>query len=187
MDELCLQDRIHWGMNRAARSIGMPTDAYRPSGPLKPLQPANRFLRLHAAFCNVRGGFERPIEYDHPLWSGIFDAAYTRVGDYLVQPNGTWFVAAQQPLLPVLSCTGKSDHIVLAGGRADSQRREYIWRRHCGDQHASPDKLARQRSDCLASRKFCGRFARGRPCDLLDRPSACPSGRRPTPGRPDDR
>jgi hypothetical protein len=110
MDELRLQDRIRWGLNVAARSIGLPTDAYRPSGPSEPLRPSNRFLRLHAAFCGVRGGFDRPIEYDRPLWSGIFDAAYTRVGDYLVQPKGTWFVAAQQPLLPVL-CV-RADRIV---------------------------------------------------------------------------
>ena len=102
MDEPRLQDRIRWGLNVAARSIGAVTDAYRPSGPFEPLRPTNRFLRLHAAFCGVRGGFERAIEYDHPLWSGIFDAAYTRVGDYLVQAKGTWFVAAQQSLLPVL-------------------------------------------------------------------------------------
>jgi hypothetical protein len=36
------------------------------------------------------------------LWYGIFDAAYTLPGDYLVQNNGTWFIAAQQKLLPVL-------------------------------------------------------------------------------------
>ena len=110
MDQLCLQDRIHWGLNVAAQAIGVPTDAYRPAGPSEPLCPVNRFLRLHAVFCGVRGGFERANEYEHPLWSGIFDAAYTRVGDYLVQSTGTWFVAAQQPLLPVL-CV-RADRVV---------------------------------------------------------------------------
>jgi hypothetical protein len=77
---------------------------------LEPLRPANRFLRLRAAFSNMHGGFERPNTYDHSLWNGIFDSAYTRVGDYLVQHSGTWFIAAQQPLMPVL-CV-RADRIV---------------------------------------------------------------------------
>ncbi len=36
------------------------------------------------------------------MWYGIFDAAYTRPGDYLVQAATVWFIAAQQRLLPVL-------------------------------------------------------------------------------------
>ena len=102
MDESRLQDRISWGLNVASRSIGTPTDAYRPSDVSEPLRATNRFLRLRAAFSNVHGGFERPNTYDHPLWTGIFDSAYTRVGDYLVQQSGTWFIAAQQALMPVL-------------------------------------------------------------------------------------
>ena len=110
MDESCLQDRISWGLNVAARSIGTPTDAYRPSDASEPLRPTNRFLRLRAAFRNVHGGFERPNTYDHPLWTGIFYSSYTRVGDYLVQQSGTWFIAAQQTLMPVL-CV-RADRIV---------------------------------------------------------------------------
>jgi hypothetical protein len=36
------------------------------------------------------------------MWYGVFDAAYTRAGDYLVQEAAIWFVASQQRLLPVL-------------------------------------------------------------------------------------
>ena len=110
MDQPRLEDRISWGRNVAARFIGAPTDAYRPSGVSEPLNPANRFLRLYAAFSDVRGGFERANTYDQPLWNGIFDAAYTHVGDYLVQQSGTLFIAAQQPLMPVL-CV-RADRIV---------------------------------------------------------------------------
>jgi hypothetical protein len=110
MDESRLQDRISWGLNVAARSVGVPTDAYRPSDTSEPLRPANRFLRLRAAFSNVHGAFERPNTYDHPLWNGVFDAAYTHVGDYLVQRCGTWFIAAQQSLMPVL-CV-RADRVV---------------------------------------------------------------------------
>src|SRR6185437_5188738 len=40
--------------------------------------------------------------YGHGLYFGLFDASQTQAGDYLVGPTGTWFIAAQQPLLPVL-------------------------------------------------------------------------------------
>ena len=78
------------------------TDAYRPRGTSEPLSRANRFLRLPAAFTGPDGKFAKPNGYGDALWFGVFDAAYTRPGDYLVQDSGTWFVAAQQPLLPVL-------------------------------------------------------------------------------------
>ncbi|MBS0558435.1 MAG: hypothetical protein JSR21_00090 [Proteobacteria bacterium] len=97
-----VQDRIHWGLNVAARAVGAMTDAYRPSTADFPVSSVNRFLRLNAAFVPMDGRLSRPNAYGAALWQGLFDAAYTRVGDYLVQEAGTWFVAAQQSLLPVL-------------------------------------------------------------------------------------
>ncbi|MBN9560257.1 MAG: hypothetical protein J0H14_05940 [Alphaproteobacteria bacterium] len=102
MDAAILQDRISRGLGTAARRIGASTDAYRPRGTSDPLARANRFLRLPAAFSGPDGKFARPNGYGDALWFGVFDAAYTRPGDYLVQGGSIWFVAAQQPLLPVL-------------------------------------------------------------------------------------
>ena len=102
MDPAHLQDRIHWALNTAARAIGIQTDAYRPSGVSEPLDPVNRFLRLRAAFTSADGRFARQNAYGDALWHGVFDAAYTRPGDYLVQDRAIWFIAAQQRLLPVL-------------------------------------------------------------------------------------
>jgi hypothetical protein len=102
MDATTLQDRIYRGLNSAARAIGADTDAYRPSGVADPLAPTNRFLRLRAAFTAPDGRFAHPNAYGETLWYGIFDAAYTRPGDYLVQGQVAWFIAAQQRLLPVL-------------------------------------------------------------------------------------
>jgi hypothetical protein len=102
MDPARLQDRIHWGQNIAARATGIDTDAYRPSGNNDPLAPANRFLRMRATFALEDGQFNRANAYGAALWQGIFDAAYTRVGDYLVQGKAVWFIAAQQHLLPTL-------------------------------------------------------------------------------------
>lgn len=102
MDVIHLEDRVRWGMNVAARAVGMRADAYRPRGESEPLAPRNRYLRLHTAFTANRGGFAHAVEYGEALWHGIFDAAYTRPGDYLVREDGTWFIAAQQSLMPVL-------------------------------------------------------------------------------------
>jgi hypothetical protein len=97
-----IQDRISWGLNVAARSIGAQTDAYRPRGADTPLAPAHRFLRLHAAFGPADGGFSHTNTHGTPLWRGYFDAEYTQPGDYLVQQGRIFFVAAQPDLLPVL-------------------------------------------------------------------------------------
>ena len=82
--------------------LGPSTDAYRPSSTDDPLTPANRYLRLPAAFSAPDGRFQRPEPYGAALWDGVFDSAYTQPGDYLVQGSWTWFIAAQQPLLPAL-------------------------------------------------------------------------------------
>ncbi len=102
MDVSRLQDRLYWGLNRAANVLGHPTDAYRPTGMLNPVDRSNRFLRLPAAFSRADGNFSQPVGYGVAIWRGHFDASYTIVGDYLVQATNTWFIAAQQSLLPVL-------------------------------------------------------------------------------------
>jgi hypothetical protein len=105
-----IQDRIRWGLNVAARKVGASTDAFRPSCGTAPLSPHNRFLRLHAAFSGPDDRFLKPSSYGSAIWHGVFDAAYTQVGDYLVQDRNIWFIAAQQNLLPVL-CV-KAERIV---------------------------------------------------------------------------
>src|SRR5579875_583148 len=102
MDPNLLQDAISRGMGVAARALGQSCDAYRPSGPGNPLGIANRYLRLPASFNAQDPSYARPNGYGRALWFGVFDAAYTQPGDYLVGPMGTYFIAAQQALLPVL-------------------------------------------------------------------------------------
>jgi hypothetical protein len=102
MDVFHLQDRLYWGLNRAANILGRLTDAYRVHGVSEPLARSNRYLQMKAAFSRADGNFDQPLGYGVALWRGFFDASYTRVGDYLVQGDDVWFVAAQQSLLPVL-------------------------------------------------------------------------------------
>lgn len=96
------QDLISRGLGSAARAIGLTTDALRPKGARRPLDPANRFLRLPTAFADIDGRFSRPVGYGSALHYGIFDTAYTLAGDYLVRADSVWFVAGQPNLLPAL-------------------------------------------------------------------------------------
>ena len=102
MDPHIIEDHQHYALGRAARHIGDAADAYRPVSPLEPLSVANRFLRLQAAFLPASGGVRRNADYDDAGWHGIFDASYTRPGDYLTTSNRTFFIAAQQQFLPIL-------------------------------------------------------------------------------------
>jgi hypothetical protein len=97
-----IQDRVSRGLGTAARHIGADYSAYRPASPHSPLHPTNRYLRLPASFTTENLTYRQPIGYGHATWSGIFDNAYTQPGDYLTGPAGTFFIAAQQSLLPTL-------------------------------------------------------------------------------------
>lgn len=103
-------DRVRRGLGVAARAMGLTTDVYRPSDNTAPLVAANRRVRLHAAFTGPDIRFEKPPQYEDALWYGLFDMAYTKPGDYLVQDGGTWFVASQPPLMPAL-CV-KADRVL---------------------------------------------------------------------------
>jgi hypothetical protein len=97
-----LQDRLYLGLGLSARHVGQSADAYRPTGPFNPLDKQNRFLRLPATFVSAKGNNGRTNAYGDPLWHGIFDASYTRAGDYLILGTENFFIASQEPLLPVL-------------------------------------------------------------------------------------
>ena len=102
MNSRTIIDHQHYGLGRAARHIGDVADAYRPAGPFEPLSVANRFLQLQAGFLPAGGGVGRNADYDDAEWHGILDASYTRPGDYLATADRTYFIAAQQSLLPIL-------------------------------------------------------------------------------------
>ncbi len=113
MNGAMLQDRIFRGMGMAAWRIGTPHEVFRPTGPRYPLARDNRRLQLQATFSAQDARFSKPAAFGQAAWWGVFDAAYTAPGDYLVGAHGTFFVAAQQPLLPVL-CV-RANRTVSAG------------------------------------------------------------------------
>jgi hypothetical protein len=99
MDGLALQDLIAKGMGRAARKLGQPTVVYRPTSVAAPCDTRNKIITLSAWF-EAAGRGQVP-GFTSALWSGVFDASYTSPGDYLVGAQGTFYVAAQMPALPV--------------------------------------------------------------------------------------
>lgn len=102
-------DTVRRGSGRAAMVLGTWCEAYRATTSERPLAVQNRFLKLQAHFSPPGEG-NRPPGYGTALWWGVFDSAYTRVGDYIRRPESragagdaaVWFVASQEPLLPVL-------------------------------------------------------------------------------------
>ena len=94
-------DAIRRGLGLAARGAGDWCDLYRPRDAGPPITPANRILRLPAAFVapdSPRAG----VSYGQAVWQGIFDAGYVQPGDYIAGQEGVFFVASLTRLGPVL-------------------------------------------------------------------------------------
>jgi hypothetical protein len=105
MDGPRLQNLISKGLGVAARRLGTPFVVYRPRGACAPLAPANRVIKLEAAFNALDERFRRVSGFGEPVWWGVFDSLYTQAGDYLSggaadRAAAVYFVAAQRPLLP---------------------------------------------------------------------------------------
>ena len=102
MDGARIQQLVNRGYALSAFRVGMPHVWYRPTGPVSPISPASQLGTLNAAFSADDYRFAKSQPYAKALWSVLVDASQTAVGDYLVG-QFTWFVAAQDPLLPVLA------------------------------------------------------------------------------------
>ncbi len=104
MNGTLLQDRIYSAAGRAAARIGLPCNLYRPDGPDGPTDQARFRLRMNVIFLPLGGRLRRPVPATDPLWEAALDASYTKPGDILIRRTDgeVYFIAAQQPLLPVL-------------------------------------------------------------------------------------
>ncbi len=115
MDAERMLDRVRWANNVSARSLGELAVVYRPKDEWRPLDPAHRYIRLPVLFMPTQGGFDRTVGYGIPFWVGIYDAAYTDVGDYIVMRDKTWFIASQDRFLPNL-CVETNRRVSFARG-----------------------------------------------------------------------
>jgi hypothetical protein len=101
MDGAKAQAQVYKGYAQVAKRLGSVFSLYRPtSADMSAAAPiATGFLAsLNAEDMTYR----RPNKYGKPTWFAVMDGRQTQVGDYLVGATGTFFVGAQQPLLPIL-------------------------------------------------------------------------------------
>ena len=143
MDPAKLQDRVHRGLNAAARAVGADTDAYRPSGASEPLAPRNRFLRLRAAFTSRDGKFAHPectamhfgMASSMPPTRGpaTIWCKQIRSGSSLPTAAAAGAVRADQP-----------HRLILAPCRAVEHRREHLWWRHHRDERNTARRTGRR-------------------------------------------
>lgn len=102
MDAAGINAKIYKGRGLAAKRIGFPCEVFRPAAINNPL--TQRITAIKCAFNAADSVYGKPNLYGKPVWFGDFDGRVTQAGDYLVrQTDGnTWFIAAQQSLLPIV-------------------------------------------------------------------------------------
>ena len=104
-----LQAKVYAGQGKAASRIGQPFDVYRPGfisspDPINPISPWNKAVAALQAHFTSNGGYMAPNSYGKATWQAMLDGSQVNVGDYLVGTDGTdYFIAAKQPLLPILA------------------------------------------------------------------------------------
>nr|DAH92555.1 MAG TPA: hypothetical protein [Caudoviricetes sp.] len=99
MDALKLRSKIYGGYDKASLRLGLDNVQYRPSGTGNPLATAG--VTLKTSFNAQDMTYTKPNKYGIAVWYGLFDASQTQEGDYLVGPQGTFFIASQQLHLPI--------------------------------------------------------------------------------------
>lgn len=102
MDYTAIQSKVYSGYAKAAGFIGDDNDIYRPSTSSNPIIIGNKIRTIRASYNAEDMKYSRPNKYGKATWYGLFDGSQTQVGDYLVGAGGTFFIAAQQALLPIL-------------------------------------------------------------------------------------
>lgn len=102
MDGATLNSRIHAGYARVARYIGTTYAHYRPANASTPIAAGNKLADLPVSLNAQDPRYSKPNSYGKALWFAVADGAQLAVGDYIEGAQGILFVAAVQPLLPIL-------------------------------------------------------------------------------------
>lgn len=100
MDAAKIHAKIYAGRGKAALRLGLLYDVMRPVTASDPF--SNKVTTLNAAFNNTDNKYLKANHPGDPLWYSDLDGRQTQPGDYLVGANSTYFIAAQQPLLPII-------------------------------------------------------------------------------------
>lgn len=99
-NQASIQSKIWRGYAKAAQKIGATFAFYRSDGTSFPgTSLFSRSVSLNAADMK----YGKPNKYGKPTWYALVDGTGLEAGDYFIGPQGTFFVAALQPLLPILA------------------------------------------------------------------------------------
>lgn len=102
MDATKLQSKVWSGYAKAAKRIGPVYQLFRPSSATNPFQ-YGPLGSLNASFNAEDMTYGRPNKYGKPTWFCLVDGSQVQVGDYLTNATQTFFIAAMQPILPILA------------------------------------------------------------------------------------
>lgn len=102
MDSVTLQAHIYAGRGKAAIRIGLDCRQYRPL--LAGVPFGNLIATIKSAFNSGDPLYKSPNLFGDPVWYADLDGRATQPGDYLVRvaDGSTWYIAAQQQLLPIV-------------------------------------------------------------------------------------
>jgi hypothetical protein len=103
VSQATVQGRVNAGLAKAAQTLGVPCQQYRPTNSVSPIASANLIGSLQVLFDTnpslrqiVPRQRQKPEE-----WYAAFDATDVQIGDYLVTPTPeTYFVTTLDPFRP---------------------------------------------------------------------------------------
>jgi hypothetical protein len=106
MDGILLQKKVYGGYAKAATRVGLDYAVYRAASASNPTDPARQITTLKAQFTihsSTNFSFIKPSDYQNPLFHMLGDPTNLLVGDYLIGPQGTFFIASITPSMPPLA------------------------------------------------------------------------------------
>jgi len=169
MNETLLQQKIYAGYAKSAQVLGISSMLYRASSSLTPIAAGNVVTTLPASLNAEDMGVQKPQRFGNALWYCLIDGTQTRVGDYLVNAAGTFFIAAMQPLLPILAV--KCNRAVRISRMPMQNSAGYV---------GYSGVVISQETDVLGTSGALGSFVSGWPASILiggktDKDSGLPS------------
>jgi hypothetical protein len=107
-NQASVQAQIWKGYCKAAEKLGANFAFYRPATWTESAWGSGSFLGTSTSTRPVSLNAEdmkygKPKKYAKATWYALVDGTELEVGDYFVGPQGTFFIAALQPLLPILA------------------------------------------------------------------------------------
>lgn len=169
MNETLLQQKLYAGYAKAAQMLGIASVVYRASSSLTPIAAGNLVANLPASFSADDMSYQRSQRFGNAVWTCLIDGSQTHVGDYVVNAAGSFFIAAMQPLLPILAV--KCNRAVRISRMAMQNSAGYA---------GYSGVVASQEVDVLGTSGPLGSFVSGWPASILiggkaDRDTGLPS------------